>query len=378
MQTQVEDGNFEASQREQLAMLKELFAEVAHETRNILQSISGFVELELATCQSEASRRRLAKALEDCTLVGDLVGSMLKISADGPESGDLNDAIQTVLEIYRYRTRAGITFTWKRRPLPPVAMPTAFLRLVLVNVVKNAVEALDGGGNSAIKVETSEVNGKVLLEIWNSGPHIPDESMNQIFNRYFTTKAMSGGTGIGLSIAQRLLNEAGGTLSARNVAMGGVTFTAQIPVVRAAVVPIPNEMPRMAVPIKQLKGRRILVIDDDSAVRDVLQLMIVEMGGGEVKICSSGDEALAFVGGDAKFDAVLLDLRMSGLSGQQVFDQLPETLRSRVIFISGDTHTLVNTRYEEAAQQPRLLKPLNARRLFDAIDSVCWRATNGA
>jgi len=378
MQTQVEDGNFEASQREQLAMLKELFAEVAHETRNILQSISGFVELELATCQSEASRRRLAKALEDCTLVGDLVGSMLKISADGPESGDLNDAIQTVLEIYRYRTRAGITLNWKRRPLPPVAMPTAFLRLVLVNIVKNAVEALDGCDQPNILVETSETNGNVLLEVWNSGPHIPDESMKQIFHRYFTTKAATGGTGIGLSVAQRLLNEAGGTLSARNVLTGGVTFTAHIPIVRAAVVPVPHEMPRAAVPIRQLKGRRVLVIDDDSAVRDVLQLMIVEMGGGDVHICGSGDEALSHVGSDDRFDAVLLDLRMSGLSGQQVFDMLPAPLRGKVIFISGDTHTLVNTRYEEAALQPRLLKPLNARRLFDAIDSVCWRSANGA
>src|SRR5437879_363749 len=121
MQTEMNGAEFEDTQLERLLILKNLFAEVAHETRNIMQSISGFVELELASCQSEESRKRLKRILEDAFLAGEMSGSLLKLTVEskGAAGSEANDAIRTILDLYKYRSRCGISFVWKPKALSP-------------------------------------------------------------------------------------------------------------------------------------------------------------------------------------------------------------------------------------------------------------------
>jgi CheY-like chemotaxis protein len=84
----------------------------------------------------------------------------------------------------------------------------------------------------------------------------------------------------------------------------------------------------------------------------------------------SGKDAMTQIQAEQDFDAILLDLRMRGLSGQEVYDHLPVGLKSRVIFISGDVNNPANARFLREVNRPTLLKPLSARSLFDAIDSI--------
>lgn len=118
-----------------------------------------------------------------------------------------------------------------------------------------------------------------------------------------------------------------------------------------------------------LRNRRVLVVDDNGPMRDVLKLMIREMAGGEVETCRSGQEALALLELHA-FDAVLLDLRMPGLSGEETFRRMPEQHQRRVVFISGDSLSTDTGDFLATARQPALFKPLLFEQLVKAILSV--------
>jgi CheY-like chemotaxis protein len=112
-------------------------------------------------------------------------------------------------------------------------------------------------------------------------------------------------------------------------------------------------------------GKRFLIIDDEPSVREVFKLMITELGGGSVHTCSSGHEALSLH--DTNFDAVLLDLRMTGLNGQETFKILPPELQRRVVFVTGDVLSQSARRFIESTIRPVLIKPVSYSRLCEVV-----------
>jgi len=136
------------------------------------------------------------------------------------------------------------------------------------------------------------------------------------------------------------------------VATGGVKFEISL---RKSAAPSVSPAPQS--PEMKMDGARIMLVDDDQLVREVLQLMIVESGGRVVRMCGSGQEALQSVA-STEFDAILLDLRMKGLSGREVFTELEPEYRRKVIFITGDNLDKSAQTFLKGTGQPVLLKPL--------------------
>ena len=363
------DGNTEPLQNAQLSALTDLYADVAHEVRNVMQAISGTIELEMEASVDVNSRNRFSKAMADCTIVGNLLTGLLKVMEGQQSTPDVNDIVEGIVDLYRYKMRNRVSIVWERTLPVAVSMPALHLRLVLVNVIKNAVEATEESENPTVRIQTIENADNVDIEIWNAGPQIPAENIGAIFSRSFSTKHISGGTGIGLSVTRRLLRHSGGDLTFRN-SNNGVAFTIMVPKDHATAFVPPQQATKAATTQKPLKGRKVLVIDDDTSVRDVLQLMIVELGGGNAELCVSGKDAITQIQITQDYDAILLDLRMKGLSGQDVYDILPISLQGRVIFISGDINNPETANFLRQVQRPTLLKPLSARSLFDAIDKI--------
>jgi signal transduction histidine kinase len=113
--------------------------------------------------------------------------------------------------------------------LPPLRSATLYH--VLVNLIKNAIEAMPSGGR--VKVRARSLPEAVVLSVADTGPGIPPEVLPRLFEPFFSLKATGKGTGLGLVICKDLIEKQGGTVAAANRPEGGAVFTVTIPVARS-------------------------------------------------------------------------------------------------------------------------------------------------
>ena len=103
---------------------------------------------------------------------------------------------------------------------------------MLVNLINNSRQALEGTENGTISIEGSATDREVYLSVHDNGPGIPPQNLTRIFDPFFTTKAKGEGTGLGLSISRDILSRYGGRLEVRNLPAGGVQFQVCLPIAR--------------------------------------------------------------------------------------------------------------------------------------------------
>jgi two-component system, NtrC family, sensor kinase len=218
---------------ERLAAIGRIAAQITHEIRNPLSSISLNAE-ELGE-RLRGSQEPGAAALCDA-----IVREVDRLAAVTEEylryarlpkpqlvRTDLNDAIRDLLDFVRPElTSAGISLEQRLAPdLPQVVADPGQIRQLLLNLVRNAREAMPGGG--AVFVGTRYADGEVFVEIRDSGPGIPPERLARIFDPFFTTKER--GTGLGLALGQEIAQEHSGQLTVTSVVGQGTTFTLRLP-----------------------------------------------------------------------------------------------------------------------------------------------------
>jgi two-component system, NtrC family, sensor kinase len=140
---------------------------------------------------------------------------------------DLNDAVRDLLDFVRPElVSAGVRLEQKLDPdLPSVIADAAQIRQVLLNVVRNAREAMPSGG--AVSVATRTVDGTVAVDVRDTGPGIDPARLARIFDPFFTTKER--GTGLGLALAQEIAREHGGELTCVSSPGNGTIFTLRLP-----------------------------------------------------------------------------------------------------------------------------------------------------
>jgi two-component system, NtrC family, sensor kinase len=148
---------------------------------------------------------------------------------------DVNEAISAALEMLRGRLdRYGITVEEHKGELPLVAGSPAQLNQVFLNLLVNAVQAIETTqrGDGRITITTDEKSGEILVEIRDNGCGIPEAHLPRIFTPFFTTKGVGDGTGLGLSITLGIVQDHGGRLQVESVAGEGTCFRVILPVTR--------------------------------------------------------------------------------------------------------------------------------------------------
>jgi len=218
---------------ERLAAIGRIAAQITHEIRNPLSSISLNAE-ELGE-RLRGSQEPGAAALCDA-----IVREVDRLAAVTEEylryarlpkpqlvRADLNEAVRDLLDFVRPElTSAGSSLEQRlAADLPEVLADVGQIRQLLLNLVRNAREAMPGGG--AVFVGTRFADGDVFVEIRDSGPGIPPERLARIFDPFFTTKER--GTGLGLALAQEIAQEHSGQLTATSIVGQGTTFTLRLP-----------------------------------------------------------------------------------------------------------------------------------------------------
>jgi len=232
-ETEKEKLREEMMRLDRLASLGKLSAGIAHEVRNPLTGISLLLDdLHDQAATGSEDQSMIKKALAEIGRVERLINSLLNYSsparAEFSES-DLNRVVHdTVLLMRRPCERREVFLSFEEQPLPPCRIDPEKIKQAVLNIIRNAQEALQGGGR--ITVRTRARGEWAVIEIGDDGPGIAADDLPLIFEPFFTRKG--AGTGLGLSITQRIVEEHRGRIRVASSSGQGTLFTIELPMDR--------------------------------------------------------------------------------------------------------------------------------------------------
>ncbi len=199
----------ELLRNERLAVLGKMAAHIGHEIKNPLMVIGGFARQVLKDIEEESPKNRgkLQIIVDEVRRLEDFlveVGSYAKFSEPQKQLGDLNGLIQEICQrLQPSLTENNIQLALELDPhLPEISFDPGHIRQVILNITKNGVEAMAHGG--LLTIRTGRQDGRVLLQIADTGEGIPPENMEKIFQPFFSSKAK--GSGLGLAISQKIIH----------------------------------------------------------------------------------------------------------------------------------------------------------------------------
>jgi PAS domain S-box-containing protein len=359
-------------QADRLAALGTLAAGVAHEVNNPLAYLSLNLEW-LARQLPELARDperlpSLALMLEEARHGADRVAAIVRdlrafSRADGETRGpvDLGAAVASSIKMAAHdiRHRATVT-TDVDDDVPPAWANDARLEQVLLNLLLNAVQAMDETTTEKNEIRVTVragAPGRAVIEVSDNGPGIPPETARRIFDPFFTTKAV--GTGLGLSICHSIVTSFGGRISVQSRVGEGSTFRIELPtrphVADSTRPPPPEQDADGALPARRA---RVLVVDDEVTIANTLrELLQVDH---DVVAVTSAIDALDRMRAGARFDVVLCDLMMPQMSGIDLYERLRDLapgLEGRLVFMTGGAFTSRAADFLARVPNRRIEKP---------------------
>ncbi|MCE9573598.1 MAG: PAS domain S-box protein [Deltaproteobacteria bacterium] len=243
-------------------------------------------------------------------------------TAEPPESFDVVELVREAVAMAQQLFRGAVELAPEIRVRSaPVRGNRAGLQQVLLNLFINARDALAGRAHARIGIEViaAETIGlpQIEVRVRDNGCGISEENLRHLGEPFFTTKAPNAGTGLGLATAFATVRGFGGQLTCASTLGVGTEFTLRLPLRPADATAAPAPAPA-----RTARGR-ILVIDDDAAVRRVVRVILERRGFTAVE-AASGDAAIAVVAAsETPFDVAVLDLSLGGgVSGERVLDEL--------------------------------------------------------
>jgi CheY-like chemotaxis protein len=211
--------------------------------------------------------------------------------------------------------------------LDPVSGNPSEQREVYINLINNPIHALPEGGT--IKVKTFMDNGNVVGVIEDTGVGISKDVQDKIFDPFFTTKGVQS-TGLGMSVSYGIIHRHHGTIVLDSAEGRGTSFTIRIPRQEGVALEEKREESR----VDEQKKARILVVEDEEDVRELLKDILTD-GGHNVEFTPDGKKGIALFR-EGKFDMVFTDLGMPGMSGWQVAEQIKKiNKKTPVVLITG-------------------------------------------
>jgi two-component system NtrC family sensor kinase len=238
MKEALEKTQVQLLQSEKMASLGKLAAGVAHQLNNPLGGITLFAKLILEEYElADGARDDLQRILKDAQRCRDTVKELLEFARQTRQEmrpHDINQAISRTLFLLENQAIFQ-NIEIKRNlasDLPLVPADIQQLNHMFMNIILNAVEAMEGKGKLTLKTTLSQNGTRLVIEISDTGPGIPEDVLPQIFEPFFTTKEEGKGTGLGLSLVYSIVENHRGRVTARSKSGEGTTFTIELPLTR--------------------------------------------------------------------------------------------------------------------------------------------------
>ena len=375
--TEVRGMRVQLAQSDRLASLGVLAAGVAHEVNNPLTYVlSNLVDIQEASADPDGGaldrdeiRRHAAQALDGARRIRRIAKGLTtfaRVDAGEAEAVAVVSVLEDAMRLADSEIRRRAQVIPRIHEVPPVRGTPGQLAQVFLNLLLNAAQAIEPGdrSNHSITVRVEAVDDEVHVSITDTGSGIAPADIARLFEPFFTTKPRGVGSGLGLSICQRIVGDLGGRIEVESVLGEGTTMTvALLAEDPSALTPDPSPPPDAA------RAGRLMVVDDDAAVLDSLKRLL-EAGGHEVVALGSGESALRLLAEDDRFDLILTDLMMDGMSGIDLYEALARdrpALAEKLTFVSGGAFDQPTRDFLARIPNPQLSKPFELDSLLSFV-----------
>jgi len=364
---------------------------IAHDFNNLLTIITGYTDLALSRSAVPLELRADIERIENASgRAAALVRQLLAFSRKQvlqPKTLDLNSIVVNLDKLLRRLMDDNIQMTTAvQEDVGKVKADPAQIEQVIMNLVVNARDAMPQGGR--ILIETANVDldsayadehatvkpGRyVMLAVSDSGVGMDRETVAHIFEPFYTTKESGHGTGLGLSTVYGIVKQSGGYIWVYSESGKGSIFKIYLPRVEESVE-------ETAAPPPQLQAQRgtetILLVEDEEAVRDLIQTVLSEQG---YNVITSRDpqHALHIASTCAhEIHLLLTDVVMPGMSGRELATRISARRRGiRVLFMSGYTDNVITSGGMLEKGLAFLQKPFSPALLVHKVREVLTRTT---
>ena len=366
-------------QSQKLEAIGTLASGISHDFNNLLQAISGYVQLLINRGSLNPEDHRYLLQMDLAARRGaDLVQRLLTFSRKvKPELRplDLNRQVSETAAVLERTIPRMITIeTILADDLPWINGDEAQVEQVIMNLGTNARDAMPDGGKLTFETQKLIVTDDesapaglgpgqyVHLRVKDTGEGMDDNVLGHIFEPFFTTKEVGQGTGLGLSTVYGIIEGHGGIITAQSKPMQGTIFDLYIPALEES--PAPEDDVQLEFEAAHGGKERLLVVDDESAILEVANEVLGSRGY-DVVTAQSGEQALAIFEKDPdNFDLVLLDLGMPGMGGHRCLEAMLEIRPKMKIIIAsgyadnGQVQAVMNSGAAEFIRKPYRLASL--------------------
>ena len=361
-------------QADRLAQLGALLSAVAHELNNPLAAIAAFAEL-LGANQSPVELKESADIiLTEAMRAGRIIGTLLDFARQRPRmqgAVDLAEVVERALALQRGALKKAGVRVDRVVPsdLPAVMGDMQELQQVVLNAVVNARQAIESTGRPGqVTITARPSDGHVLVTVDDTGPGVPPEILDRVFEPFFTTRGEQG-TGLGLAISFGLVRAMRGRMWIQNIEGGGARLAFELPADAGAV-----EVAAAAGTASAPRSLAVLVVEDEESVRRGMVLLAKRLGHQVTSVAGFDEATRVLSDPSTRYDAVLVDVHLNeAYSGFDVFDALRRERPGRersVVFTTGDSLSARTRDQLEASGRPVLRKPFGLEELREMLDRV--------
>ncbi len=358
---------------------------IAHDFNNILGGILGYTEISMRVAAgNEQLQRNFGRILDGCQRAKELVQNILTFSRKNEEETkpiEMRMILKEALKLLRASIPSTIEFQQRISPKSSIVSATATqIHQVIMNLCTNAAQAMQkNGGLLEVDLDSIELTAQeckdlpntapgayVRLRVRDTGPGMDRDTLNRIFEPYFTTKKQTGGTGLGLSMVHGIVKTFGGTIRTTSRLGRGTTFDVYLPRIDD---PAPSNVQTEPSPPKG--NERILVVDDELFILEIMSDMLGALGY-QVETVNGGERALQLFQQDPQcFDLVIADLTMPKMKGTKLAEKIKQINTDiPVILTTGQSYDADIENKEFNAFSAVLKKPIRYTELATTLRQV--------
>jgi two-component system, NtrC family, sensor kinase len=370
-------------QSEKLSAIGELISGIAHELNNPLTGVMGYSQLlQLRKDLDERAKENLLKinnlALRCQKIVQNLLSFARKQKPERTLS-DINEILEKTVELRSYELQVNNIEISRELDckLPKTIADAHQLQQVFLNLLTNAEQAMleaQSKGRLIIRTRSDASNARIIVEIIDDGPGIPESHLTRIFDPFFTTKEVGKGTGLGLSLSYGIIKEHGGNIYARSQLGEGSTFVIELPIIARLREEhsLVSELTPQALQFENIiRGKRILVVDDEKYILDFF-VEVFRTFPMFVDTATDGRMAMKKMQHE-DYDLIVTDFKMPQMSGRDLFNWIKDNrphMTNRIIFVTGDTVSLDTRSFFENSRSRYLAKPFKIEEVKEAIQQT--------
>ena len=365
---------------------------IAHDFNNLLQAIQGYTELLLMRKkEGESDWRELQEVIRASKRGAELTQQLLTFSRKVESKRrplDLNQEVGELRELLERTIPKMIDVEFKLAAnLKMVNADSAHLKQVLVNLAVNAKDAMAEGGKLLIETQSVTLDQEfcrryaevkpgdyVLFSISDTGHGMGKETLEHIFDPFYTTKEVGKGTGLGLSIVYGIIKNHEGYITCYSRPEVGTTFRIYLPTIEPEAVPVDVLTAPEPEGLARGGNETILLVDDEEFIRE-LGVDVLGRAGYTVLTANNGENALELYRQErARIDLVILDLIMPGMGGSKCLEELltidPHT---RVLIASGYSPDGPTKGALDAGAKGFVSKPYDTRQFLQLVREILDR-----